>query len=400
MLDTLFLFALFVIALGLGWVVAHWQFKKAAQQESKLSRRYLKGLNYLLNEEPDKAIEIFLQITERKNTGFSKVSRQGQLDVIDTHLALGSLFRRRGEMDKAIRFHKHIIAQPHLTQTQRTAALRELGRDYLQAGLLDRAERIFSELIERDDQGSQPVHQLMQIYQQEKEWQKAIEQAQQLKGSELSNRDALLAQFYCELAEQARMQGDLEAATQSLRQARRYQPNHPRAALIAGDLAWKQGDLQSAVSEFCAACDMDPEAFVLIDQRLLAAYQQIGQLDELIDWLAQFVANTPITPATIMLAQLRARADANAGLETLLQGLEKRPTIRGLEALVDLLHAHDKSLSEVNPELIGELMGRLRSAQPRYRCKECGFSSSEHHWLCPSCRQWDTTRLVQGPAGD
>lgn len=400
MLDTLFLFVLFMVALGLGWAIAHWQFRKGAQRESKLSRRYLKGLNYLLNEEPDKAIEIFLQITERKNTGFGKISRQGQLDVIDTHLALGSLFRRRGEMDKAIRFHKHIIAQPHLTQTQRTAALRELGRDYLQAGLLDRAERIFSELIERDDQGSQPAHQLMQIYQQEKEWGKAIEQAQQLKGAELADRDTLLAQFYCELAEQARAHGDLDAAAKSLRQARRYQPNHPRASLIAGDLAWGQGDLATAASEYCAACDMDPESFVLIDQRLLDAHEQMGQVQELREWLEQFTVTTPIAPAIIMLARLRARGDAHAGVETLLQGLEKRPTIRGLEALIDLLHAHDMTLSEVNPEIIGELMGRLRSAQPRYRCKECGFSSSEHHWLCPSCRQWDTTRLVQGPAGD
>ncbi len=400
MLDALLLTGLFTVALALGWALARWQLKKRSTQESRLSQGYLKGLNYLLNEEPDKAIEIFLQIAERKGTGLHKITRQGQLDIVDTHLALGSLFRRRGEMDKAIRFHKHIIAQPHLTEWQRTAALKELGRDYLQAGLLDRAERIFSELLERDDQGSQPTHQLMQIYQQEKEWGKAIDQAQHLKDDDLPNRETLLAQFFCELAEQARGRGDLDAVQKALRQAKRYQPKHPRAALISGDVAWRQGDFEGAIKEYCAACQTDPEMFVLVADSLVQAHEQIDQLNKLIEWLERFVAVTAMTPAIILLSQLRARTDVNLGVETLLKGLEKRPTIRGLEALVDLLHVHGMSLAEVSPELIGELMGKLRSAQPRYRCKECGFSSSEHHWLCPSCRNWDTTRLLQGPAGD
>ncbi len=391
---------LLVLAVGAGWALGKLQASRELERQEYLANHYFKGLNYLLNEEPDKAIEIFLQLAERKSSRAYRVGRQTSQDVIETHLALGSLFRRRGEMDKAIRFHKHIIAQPHLNEAQRTLALRELGRDYLQAGLLDRAERLFSELIEREQGDTQPTRQLMDIYQQEKDWAKAIEQAQHLQTQEPEESGLLLAQYNCELAEQALARGDMEGAQKALRQAKRYKPGHARALMLAGHMARLEDDQAAAIAEYTKACESDPEVFVLVGDVMLDAHEQLGQVDQLMDWLSAFWHSSHLSAALIMLATLQAKRDPQAGVDTLLAGLEKRVTILGLEALVHLLHEHAMSLSEVDPELVGRLMTELRNAQSRYRCKHCGFSSSEHHWLCPSCRQWGTTRLVQGPWGD
>lgn len=398
--EMLLFLVLVVVAIGAGWALGRWQTSTELRRQNSLANHYFRGLNYLLNEEPDKAIEIFLQLAEREPSRSYRMGRQASHDVIETHLALGSLFRRRGEMDKAIRFHKHIIAQPHLNEAQRTQALRELGRDYLQAGLLDRAERLFSELIEREKGDTQPTRQLMDIYQQEKDWSKAIEQAQHLQMQEPEESNFLLAQYNCELAEQALARDDTEGAKKALRQAKRYKPGHPRAMILSGDMARLKGDQAGAISEYIKACEADPEVFVLLGELMLEAHEQLAQVDEFMEWLRDFWGTSQLSAALILLATLQAKKDPQVGVKTLLDGLEKRVTINGLEALVHLLHQHQMSLAEVDPELIVRLMSDLRSAQARYRCKQCGFSSSEHHWLCPSCRQWGTTRLVQGPWGN
>jgi len=398
--DGLFLLLMLVIAAAVGWWMARWQARQERSRQSNLSNHYFRGLNYLLNEEPDKAIEIFLELAERKSA--RSLTSRGHVnhEVIDTHLALGSLFRRRGEMDKAIRFHKHIIAQPNLTEVQRTQALKALGRDYLKAGLLDRAERLFSQLVERERGDNQPAEQLMDIYQQEKDWPQAIEQAQHLQTESPEHTNSLLAQFYCELAEQALSQNDAEAAEKALRQARRYKSDHARAHMIAGRMAAAAADSAKAIEHYQLACDKDPQSFVLVADQLLECHRQLNQISMFEAWLEAFSERSGLSTATMMLAELRAQADVERGVEILVRGLEKHPTIRGLEALVNLLAQHGRTLASVNPEMIGQLMARLRQAQPRYRCKECGFSGSEHHWCCPSCRQWDTTRLVAGPWGD
>lgn len=400
-IPEMLLFLVFmIVAIGTGWGLGRWQASRELRRQNYLANHYFKGLNYLLNEEPDKAIEIFLQLAERKTSTTYRMGRQASHDVIETHLALGSLFRRRGEMDKAIRFHKHIIAQPHLNEAQRTQALRELGRDYLQAGLLDRAERLFSELIEREQGDMQPTRQLMDIYQQEKDWAKAIEQAQHLQTQAPDESNLLLAQYNCELAEQALARDDAESATKALRQAKRYKPGHPRALILSGHMARLRGDHAAAINDYIKACEADPEVFVLLDELMLSAHEQLNQVDEFIEWLSGFWGTSHLSAALISLATLQAKRDPQSGVQTLLDGLEKRVTINGLEALVHILHEHNMSLAEVDPELVGRLMKELRNAQARYRCKQCGFSSSEHHWLCPSCRHWGTTRLVQGPWGD
>jgi len=352
-----------------------------------LSSNYFRGLNYLLNEQPDKAIEVFLRIAEVNQ------------DTVETHLALGNLFRRRGEMDKAIRFHKHIMTRPHLSDEQRALALFELGEDYMQAGLLDRAEKLFRELLEQDSISPVPTRQLLSIYQQEKDWDQAIAMARNLP-REGSERNTLIAQFHCELAREALELEDYDAARQALRQARRYDPRNPRARLIEGDLAWENEDWSRAADHYRAACDLDPDCLIQALERIEVCHARIADGDGLETWLADLVQRSPLSTPLLALARLKQREDPQAAADLVLDRMSKRPTVRGLKFLMGLLVEQGIRLDRMDPALIGDLLERLLKNQPDYRCEHCGFSGSSYHWLCPSCRRWNTTRAIRGILGE
>ncbi len=386
--ESTLLFLLLPIAALSGWLIGHRTSARRQKPPSAFSSQYFRGLNYLLNEESDKAIETFLRLAEINQ------------DTVDTHLALGTLFRRRGEMDKAIRYHKHIITRPNLSDEQRERVLYELALDYMRAGLLDRAERLFLDLTGGSRLGAAARRQLLDIYQQTKDWARAIEQAQALERDPSGTDDRMIAHFYCELAEQARGDGDSETARAHLRQARRYEPANARARLIEAGLAMDGEDFERAAERYRQACELDPELVVSHLAPLLHAHQQADGMAVLTDWLKGLHERSGILAPALAWARLRSQSEPKAAADYLLDRLEKRPTVRGLELLMRLLSEHGESLDEVRPELIGQLMQRLIKDQPVYRCRQCGFSGSTHHWHCPSCRSWNTTRLVQGVMGE
>jgi len=387
MLETALLFLLLPLAAASGWWIAKRQHDREVRQGSALSSNYFRGLNYLLNEEPDKAIELFLQIAEVNQ------------DTVETHLALGNLFRRRGEMDKAIRFHKHIMTRPHLNEEQRALALFELGEDYMQAGLLDRAEKLFCELIEQGSPSPVPARQLLSIYQQEKDWEKATAMARTLPRDQ-SERNSLIAQFHCEIAREAIDEGRTQAARQSLRQARRYDPKNPRARLLEGDLAWHAEDWAGAAEHYRAACDLDGECLIQVLDRIEDAHRRLDDLDSLRRWLDELVQRSSLTTPLLALARLISRADPQASMTLVVDRMAQRPTVRGLQFLMRALIDQGARLDQMNPELIADLLDRLLQDQAVYRCEHCGFSGSTYHWLCPSCRRWNTTRVIRGILGE
>ena len=388
MTELAVLFVLLPLAAASGWLVGYGQRKRRIRQGSVLSRRYFRGLNYLLNEESDKAIEEFLQLAE--------VNR----DTVDTHLALGTLFRRRGEMDKAIRYHKHIIARPNLDEDQRERVLFELGLDYMRAGLLDRAERLFLELIDSAQVGVSSRRHLLDIYQQEKDWPQAIEQAQRLELVDGEPTSRLVAQLRCELADQALEAGDPERALQNLRQARRYEPANARARLIEGEIARREGSLDVACERYREACELDPDLLVVWSETIVSAHRESDAINLFKDWLAGLGQRTHGNAPALLLARLTAETNPREAAKLLLATLQERSTVRGLELLMDLLNASELGLQEVGPELIRDLMQQLLQRQPIYRCQQCGFSGSSHHWMCPSCRHWNSTRVIRGVLGE
>lgn len=388
MTELALLFLLLPLAAFSGWIVGQGQKKRGRRRRSVLSSQYFRGLNYLLNEESDKAIEEFLKLAE--------VNR----DTVDTHLALGTLFRRRGEMDKAIRYHKHIISRPNLDEDQRERVLFELAMDYMRAGLLDRAESLFLELTDSEQMGTRARRNLLDIYQQEKDWARAVEQAQRLDLVDGGSDSGLIAQLYCELAETAVAGDDSEAATQHLRQARRYQPNNARARLIEATIAEREGQQALAAERYREACELDPDLLVGCAQAMIECHRGSHEIEQLKDWLALRSRSGDLNAPALLLARLTAETDPARAAAFLLETLQRRSTVGGLEYLMELLSSRDLGLDEVGPDLIRDLMQRLMQGQPVYCCQQCGFSGSAHHWMCPSCRSWDSTRVIRGVLGE
>lgn len=381
------LFLLLLAAAISGWLMGRRGSVARDKQPSSLSSQYFRGLNYLLNEESDKAIETFVRLAEI-NT-----------DTVDTHLALGTLFRRRGELDKAIRYHKHILSRPNLADEQRESVLFELALDYMRSGLLDRAELLFLDLTQAPRLADEARVHLLEIYQQTKDWTRAIEQALALSPGKAGSNAALIAHLYCELAQQARAAANPDEARARIRQARRYQPHNARARLIEAGLASDGAEFDRASDLFREACELDAELIVSHWDRIQAAHQQADRLDDLLSWLRDLHEKSGLLAPALTWARLRSEQAPKQAAEYLLQVLEQRPTARGLELLTRLMAEHGANLDDLKPELIRHLMERLIADQPVYRCRQCGFSGSAHHWQCPSCRSWDSTRLIRGVMG-
>jgi lipopolysaccharide biosynthesis regulator YciM len=375
------------LACWLGWILGI-QFYRRSERRSqqKISSNYFRGLNYLLNEEPDKAIEVFLKLAE--------VNRE----TVETHLALGNLFRRRGEVDKAIHFHRHIISRPNLGEAQRLQALIELGEDYMRAGLLDRAEKLFRELSEQGLTDEIAVRHLLTIYQQEKDWTRAIQQAARLANP--AEAAALTAHFHCELGLIADAQRDAAACRFHLEQARKADPGSVRVNLIEGDLAFAKGEREAALAAYRRACESDPDISVLVLERMIECASERDQRDRLKNWLEQLAGRARVLAPILALSRIEAESDLHRAIHRVAEALEQQPSVRGLEQLLDLIRANGDATSSIDPALLRRLLQRLISGQPRFRCRDCGFSGRTWHWQCPSCRHWASTRPVEGVLGE
>jgi lipopolysaccharide biosynthesis regulator YciM len=384
-----FAVALVPLAAGSGWWLAAHRYRRGERRHrDAVSSRYFRGLNYLLDEQPDKAIEVFVKLAEINP------------DTVETHLALGNLFRRRGEVDKAIRYHRHIMSRSNLSEEHRTRALLELGEDYMRAGLLDRAERLFSDLTDDGRHSELAVRNLLSIYQQEKDWARAIVQARKLgKLADVETR-SLIAQFHCELAEAAWAEVERDNARSHLESARRHDPDCVRAYLVEAGFDVAERHWDSAGRSFQRACELDPEIIVLAVDDLVRCFNELGQRDRLLAWLEQLIERSTTLSPALAFATIQAHDDAGRAIDFLLDQLQTRPTARGLYLLLQLMQRHGHDIGEIDPELLRDLMRRLLADQPRFRCRQCGFSGQTWHWQCPSCRDWETTRPVAGVLGE
>jgi len=383
------LFLLLPVAMYFGWWFARTLEKRSISKSRQLfSNQYFQGLNYLLNEQPDKAIQVFLELAEVNK------------DTVETHMALGSLFRRRGEVDRAIRFHQNIIAKPGLEPEQRTQALLELGEDYMRAGLLDRAERLFSELIETGAHTPSALRSLLEIYQQEKDWKNALEQAQRLEQVSGEHMGEIMSQFCCEMAEAALAENDIEGARKHLRQARRHDPRCIRARFILARISSGAGDDAAAADLFEEIAELDPDYIPEVLEPYLEATEKAAdrargraRLDE---WAENYKGISLVLKLTDFLAEEKGGAVAG---RYLVETLTTKPSVRGLDRLIDL-KADGYLDTESSDDILKAVAARLMSRQPDYRCHHCGFGGHSHHWQCPGCRKWSTTKKIQGVLGE
>jgi len=388
MIEILLL-ALIPAAAWTGWILAKGKVSRGERKRNRnFSSRYFQGLNYLLDEQPDKAIAVFIEMAEVT------------ADTVETHLALGSLFRRRGEVERAIRVHQNIISKPGLQESQKTRALLELGEDYMRAGLFDRAENLFGELTEREPPAPSALRHLLDIYQQEKDWKKALQQAQKLEVVTGEKMGLVMAHFCCELAE-IDLQGDKPtAARKHLRQARRHFPECIRARFILARIASQQEMYTEALDVYEEIANMEMEYIPDILQAYLECSEAAGEypraLAKMESWAERYDGVSLLLSRT---AIMRAEQGLDAATRYLAEALTRRPSVRGLDRLIEL-KLEGGPETESGDEILQAVAQKLLVRQPSHRCTHCGYAGHSHHWQCPSCKNWSTTRIIRGVLGE
>jgi lipopolysaccharide biosynthesis regulator YciM len=378
--STFLLAGLFLLLAAAGWALGRFGERDEEEAAPPLNIDYLKGLNFLLNEQTDQALEHFLAMVRVDDK------------TIETHFALGSLFRRRGEVDRAIRIHQNIIARPDLASEQRDQALYSLAKDYLHAGLLDRAEKLFARLGQGSRYQVQALEALCGIYEQEKEWEKAIDAGQRLESLGGRSLALQIAHYYCELAEAAAAQGDYAGARQFVKKAQAGRPRTMRGALVRAHIARASDDTKTALRLYHRIIDEHTYLIAEALPEIVATYEQEGSLDGLDKALQRMLQDDPEMAA---LVAYTAIVNDIGGIPIIDQCVEqymlKEPTLAEFVDVHQLAaaddEAHDAALGKVRSAL-----SKLASNTPRYQCQECGFSSQRLLWQCPSCRNWETQR--------
>jgi lipopolysaccharide biosynthesis regulator YciM len=375
------LFLLLPIAALTGWVIGRRGGERHSDtQVSRLSTTYFRGLNYLLNEQPDKAIELFLHIAELDK------------DTFETQVALGHLFRRRGEVDRAIRLHQGLVQRPDLSDPQKVQALLALGEDYMRSGLLDRAETVFTDLAKIDQRAPQALKHLIGIYQSERDWAKAIENASRYEAATGEPMGKLIGQFECELAERLRAAGDAVGAREAVARAYAADSNLVRAGLLEGRIEVDAGNDAAAIRAFERAARHDPDFLPEVLPPLLAAYERVGDGPGARNFLSEMSEHyrgiAPVLALTRLVEAEDGVADARAYLA---RQLKDRPSVRGEAALIDLTLAAGADPTATLQDL-KHITDQLLVRNPSYRCSRCGFGARSHHWQCPSCKEWGTIK--------
>jgi lipopolysaccharide assembly protein B len=380
------------VAAASGWVYGHRAQARRDQDASSLSRDYYVGLNYLLNEQHDKALDIFLRLL--------KVDTE----TVEMHLALGSLFRRRGEVDRAIRIHQNLIARPQLSKQQRLNALLALGQDYLRAGVLDRAERIFHEIVNtpgNHDQAVVSLRSLLDIYQQEKSWQQAISIAHQLELASNDSMHRVMAHHYCELAEEAFTNKQYDVVTVLLKKALQIDRTSVRASLLQARLLMHKREFKAAIKCYQRVKVQDSNFISEIIPPLVKCYEQLGQEHACMDYLQQLLKEYPrMSIAKVIAEEIKQQRGTEAAADYMAEQLQHYPSIRGLDTLIEWHIASTYGKVKDKLQVLKTLTTELLKDKPVYRCEHCGISGKQLHWQCPGCKQWDTSRPIHGLEGD
>lgn len=384
-MELTLLFLLLPVAAASGWWLAkRSQQQDQAKQRSGLGSDYFTGLNYLLNEQPDKAVDVFIKMLEVDS------------ETVETHLALGNLFRRRGEGDRAIRIHQNLIARPTLSKEQRAQALFELGKDYMRAGFLDRAENLFLELADDKIHKGMALTNLLDIYQQEKDWEKAIATARNIETSTGKRMNVVIAQFFCELADIADNQGEKKLALKNLKLALSHDKNCVRANLLIGLLERSAGNCKAAIKAYKQIEQQDPDYLTEVIEPMFDCYHSLGKSDEMEEYLRLIERSHGGIASTLALTELtRLREGDDAAIKTIVNSLRQKPTVAGLHRLIELKLIHCTGTERENLLTLKELTSKLMEHHHLYQCNNCGFTGKTLHWQCPTCRKWCTIKPMQ-----
>ncbi len=365
----------FPLFFALGWAAARIDIRHLVKESRALPRSYFQGLNFLLNEQPDRAIEAFVEAV--------RVDPQ----TVELHFALGSLFRRRGETERAIRMHQSLIERDDLPQDLKLQALSELGQDYLKAGLLDRAEEIFDKLRE-SPRAEDAKRNLLEIYQLEKDWEKAIAIAAEL--PDVASQKEI-AEYYCELAAAEMIRSHPDTASGHLKSALDRNRKCVRASLLQGDIAAQQDSLVEAIACWQRIEQQDPPYLALVAKRLLEAFRKLERRDEGLLLLRGYLERYPSLDLLDVVFQLVLECEGPEAAYTLVRDeLKRNPTLLGFDKLIEARSLVTPPESRADLDLAKGIVQGYTRRLARYRCDNCGFKARQFYWRCPACGGWET----------
>ena len=395
-MNQIALFWLVFAAIVIGWILGRFSGPKTASRVRSSS--YYKGLNYLLDGRPDGATDAFI------------ASLDVNSETFETHLLLGNLLRKRGEVQRAIRVHANILEHSAIEDDQKHEAHLELARDYISAGLLDRAERLLLDLIaESSLKGVEARRYLIEIYQAERDWDKAIAMAgsllskrglfqgkkSEVKGPGDQSVHLLLPHFYCELAEKRKASGDVSGAQQALASAFREDPSNVRVTLMRAQLAEGEGNFRKAIELLLRVENQDKEFLPEVAPLFKRCAEALGQLDQYERFLRDSMQKYPSTGLVIALTDLiKEREGAEAAALFLTDAMRNAASLRGLYRLMLLQLEESRSQLSSKLEVAMELMRQLTETAPGYRCQHCGFRGKHLHWFCPGCKFWGSIKPI------
>ncbi|VVC75935.1 Lipopolysaccharide assembly protein B [Aquicella siphonis] len=379
-------FFLVLVCIAIAWFLGY-RARPRAESARKINvpRDYLIGLNFLLNEETDKAVDVFIKMLEVDS------------DTVETHLAVGKLFRRRGEVDRAIRIHQNLIARPQLEKIYREQSLYELGQDYLSAGVLDRAERIFLELANAKPHSAQALKTLIDIYQQEKDWDKAVHAAIKYESVAKVNMQPVIAHYYCELGETALNRKQYDMAFDYFEKALHADKSCVRASLLQAKVLMEQDEHKKALPYLKKIKDQNPRYLSESIELLASCYEKLGEEDKLVYYLKQLLEEHPRVPVVLILAErIRKRKGDKVAANFVADYVRRYPSLRGLYIFVNIYISNAEGRAREDLHILQNLMKNLLATKPDYQCSSCGFSGKTLHWQCPGCKQWSTMMPVHG----
>jgi len=385
-----------VLATAIGWWLGRRErVRPEIRPATNLSQEYFAGLDYLLNEKMDEAIESFIRALEINS------------DTIPAHLALAKLFRRKGDVDRAIRLHQNLLARPDLNRNDFLRIQMALARDYYAVGLLDRAENLLEEIIRQSPPAKtrfNALSLLIKLYEKEGEWAQALATAEKMEPDQQRELGADLAHYCCELAQVCIDKGEIEQASRHLKVAARYDDCQVRIYLLGAQLEFQQGQWRQAIRNYKKAHSRDPLFIPETIGKLQSCYMELGQPADCEKYLKRCMAEYPSTSLMLALAeQVREKRGAYAAGSYITEELKKRPSVRGFNRLIDL-HMYQGEGEERDTQdqlrVLRGLTGQLELSKPVYRCNSCGFSGRSLLWHCPSCQKWGSTKPIQGLEGE
>lgn len=399
-MDTFWQFLLVFSAIGAGWLLGRFAsgVPPFSERRATAYRRYYRGLNYLLNDRTDEAVDDFLK------------SLDVTVETFETHLALGGLMRRKGDVEGAIRVHENLQARPDLSPQQLQQARLELARDYIGAGLYDRAENLLQDLLQHSQELREIcLRHLIEIYQSERDWEKAIETANRLlprKSLLLRNADpdpqleSVIAQFHCEIAQRLMNKGELLAAGEQLKAAREREKLCTRAWTLQSEVDFRAGRHEEAVAALKHLLTHSPGMIAEVLEKLRAAADISGRRGDLLKFLLDCLQRYPSTRIALAIAdEMRDQQSPAEAARFLVEQVRSRPTLKGLAALLKTNVAAINDAQNTEP-MLAETLEKLIAAKPQYQCISCGFSGRQLHWSCPRCKQWNTVQPIRGTEGD